>query len=201
MRSAGTTDAAAIDAEARDTVLAALLVRIAQRDADALARFCDLTLGAVHALVHRVLGQAQDAEEAVSDVYLQVWERAASWDPGRGSVLAWLRTLAWSRALDHYRRRERERQRRGLHPFDAEQAYSTAWLDTPALDPMALTLDARAAALALADLAPAQREVLSLVFGEGLSHAETADRTGWPLGTVKSHARRGNGRTAAGARH
>lgn len=191
MRSAEPLDTAALDAEARDAVLAALLARVARRDADALGRLYDLTLGAVHALVHRVLGHPQDAEEAVSDVYLQVWERASSWDADRGPVLAWLRTLAWSRALDHYRRRERERQRRGLHPFDAEQAYSATWMDTPTLDPMALTLDARAAALALADLAPAQRDVLTLVFGEGLSHAEAAERTGWPLGTVKSHARRG----------
>ncbi|MGL6290677.1 MAG: sigma-70 family RNA polymerase sigma factor [Silanimonas sp.] len=179
------------DAEALEAALARHLAGIVRRDPDALGRFYDLTLGTVNALVHRILAHPQDTEEAVVDVYLQVWESAGRWDPARGPVLAWLRQLAWSRALDHYRRRHRDWQRRGLHPIDAEQAYPSAWTDEPDADPMARHFDATTAAAALRTLAPAQREVLSLVFGEGLSHADVSARTGWPLGTVKSHARRG----------
>lgn len=180
-----------LDADGLNAELATHLAAIALRDADALGRFYDLTLGTVNALVYRVLAHPQDTEEAVVDVYLQVWECAARWDPARGPAIAWLRQLAWSRAVDHYRRRHREWQRRGLHPIDAEHAYSSVWMDEPLSDPMAAQLDARAAATALTTLAPAQREVLSLVFGDGLSHAEVAARTGFALGTVKSHARRG----------
>lgn len=180
-----------LDADGLDATLAALMPALVQRDPEALGRLYDLTLGAVHALVHRVLAHPQDTEEVVLDVYLQAWDSAARWEPARGPVMAWLRQLAWSRAVDHYRRRHRDRQRRGLHPIDPEQAYGEAWFDERPMDPMALQLDARAAAAALSTLAPAQREVLTLAFGEGLSHAEVAARTGWPLGTVKSHARRG----------
>lgn len=179
------------DADALDAALALHMAGVVRRDPEALGRLYDLSLGAVYALVQRVLVHPQDSEEVVADVYLQVWERAEAWNPQRGPVLAWLRTLAWSRALDHYRRRRREWQRRGVHPVDPGDSYALACPDSDGIDPMALHVDARAAVAALAALAPAQREVLGLVFGEGLSHADVAARTGWPLGTVKSHARRG----------
>ncbi|GAB3727475.1 sigma-70 family RNA polymerase sigma factor [Silanimonas algicola] len=180
-----------LDDEARDARLAALVQRVADGDAEALGQLYDLTLGAVHALALRVLRQAQDAEEVVVDVYLQVWERAGHYDPARGPALGWLRTLAWSRALDHYRRRQRERQRRGLHPESDDGTYGPAWSADAIAEQLEPRLDALAAAQAMQALSTPQREVLQLLFGEDLSHAEAAQRLGWPLGTVKSHARRG----------
>lgn len=174
-----------------DDPLADALRGVVARDPAALARLFDLSVGAVNAVVMRILGQPEDAEEVVSDVYWRVWERASDWDEARGPVLAWLRMLAWSRALDAYRSRHRERLRRGVHPIDPEETYASAWNGDTPTDPMALRLDAQAAVSALDVLTPGQRQVLSLVFGEGLSHAEVAGRTGLPLGTVKSHARRG----------
>lgn len=180
-----------LDDEARDARLAGLVQRVAGGDAEALGQLYDLTLGSVHAVALRVLRQAQDAEEVVVDVYLQVWERAGQFDAARGPALAWLRTLAWSRALDHYRRRQREQQRRGLHPDGADAAYAEAWSADAIAEQLEPRLDALAAAAAMQALTPPQREVLQLLFGEDLSHAEAAQRLGWPLGTVKSYARRG----------
>ncbi len=180
-----------LDDETRDARLADLVARVAGGDADALGALYDLTLGAVHALALRVLGQAQDAEDVVVDVYLQVWERAGQYDVARGPALTWLRTLAWSRALDHYRRRQREHRRRGLHPEGADDAYEDAWSVDAIAEQLEPRLDALAAAHAMQALTPPQRQVLQLLFGDDLSHAEAAQRLGWPLGTVKSHARRG----------
>ena len=172
-----------------DAQLVALLGRIRFGDAAALGEFYDLTVGRCHALALRVLGNAADAEEAVADVYLQVWERAATYCPERGAVLAWLQTLAWSRAMD-LKRASLRRQPPGLHPDDTLLAYKECEDPTP--DQLAETHGvSRRVAAALAGLGDAQRRVLALAFGEDLSHAEIAERTGLPLGTVKSHARRG----------
>lgn len=172
-----------------DAALVALLGRIRFGDADALGQLYDQTLGQVYGLALRVLGNPQDAEEAVADVYLQVWDRAASYCPERGAVMAWLQTLAWSRALDH-RRRSRRKSPPGLHPDASELTYTES--EDPSPEQMA-ERHGRAGRVraALDALAPGQRRVLELSCYEELSHAEIAERTGLPLGTVKSHARRG----------
>lgn len=172
-----------------EAALVALLGRIRFGDAEALGQLYDQTLGQVHGLALRVLGNPQDAEEVVADVYMQVWERSASYCPDRGAVMAWLQTLAWSRALDH-RRRSRRHSPPGLHPDGAELTYTKSEDPTP--EQMAARhLRAGRVRAALDDLAPGQRRVLELACYEELSHAEIAERTGLPLGTVKSHARRG----------
>ncbi|GAB2656681.1 sigma-70 family RNA polymerase sigma factor [Arenimonas aestuarii] len=172
-----------------EAALVALLGRIRFGDAEALGQLYDQALGQVHGLALRVLGNPQDAEEVVSDVFLQVWDRAVSYCPQRGAVMAWLQTLAWSRAIDHRRKRAR-RAPPGLHPDDAALAYRES--EDPAPEHLA---ESHALATrvhqALDALAPGQRRVLELAFYEDLSHAEIAERTGMPLGTVKSHARRG----------
>ncbi len=172
-----------------EAALVALLGRIRFGDADALGKLYDQTLGQVHGLAMRVLGNPHDAEEVVADVFLQVWDRAVSYCPQRGAVMAWLQTLAWSRAIDHKRRTQR-RSPPGLHPGDAELAYRESEDPPPEhlAEHHALAGRVRQA---LDALAPGQRRVLELAFYEDLSHAEISERTGMPLGTVKSHARRG----------
>ncbi|WP_176693108.1 sigma-70 family RNA polymerase sigma factor [Arenimonas terrae] len=173
-----------------EAVLVALIGRIRFGDADALGQLYDLALGRVYGLALRVLRQPQDAEEVVSDVFLQVWDRAVSYCPERGAVMAWLLTLAWSRAVDRRRRGRRQRLEQPLHPGGADEAY------TPGEDESAPVLierldQAKAIRRALEALTPAQRRVLELSYQEELSQPEIAQRTGLPLGTVKSHARRG----------
>lgn len=169
--------------------MVALLGRIRFGDASALGQLYDLTVGRLHAVAVRVLGNVDDAEEALADVYLQVWERAASYCPERGAVMAWLQTLAWSRASDLARARRR-RQPPALHPDDTPLAYMESEEPGPQLVAERAGAASRVQA-AMAGLGEAQRRVLELAFGEDMSHAEIAEVTGLPLGTVKSHARRG----------
>ena len=170
--------------------LVALVGRLRFGDADALGRLYDLAVGRVYAIALRVLRDPGDAEEVVSDVFLQVWEQAASYCPERGAVMAWLQTLAWSRAVDRRRRLRRHRAAEPLHPEDAPAAY-TSGEDDPAEALASSLANVRRVREAVAALSPAQRQVLSLAYGEDLSHPDIAQRTGLPLGTVKSHARRG----------
>ena len=170
--------------EAENAELDGLLQRIACGHEDALYRFQQLSLPCVRSLVLRVVGNPADADEVCADVYLQAWEHAGDYASARGGVKSWLRTLAWSRAVDHRRRAARH----AAHPLpentparsdqDVEQC-AHAW---------ALSRSAREA---LVGLSAIQRRILSLAFDEDLSHASIAQRVGLPLGTVKSHARRG----------
>ena len=172
-----------------EAALVALLGRIRFGDAEALGQLYDQTLGQVHGLALRVVGNAQDAEEVVADVFLQVWDRAVSYCPQRGAVMAWLQTLAWSRAIDH-KRRSLRRSPPALHLDEAALAYTESEDPTPEHLAQSHALATRVRR-ALDALARGQRRVLELAFYEDLSHAEIAERTGLPLGTVKSHARRG----------
>lgn len=177
--------AAALDAQGRDWI-----ARIRAGDARALASLYDATVDRVHAIAVRILGDAADAEEAVADVYAQVWERAARYDAARGSVFAWIGMLAHSRAID--RRRRRGDAAPVLTGDDAEFALSLQPSDVAAtLDLVDALQQGTLLRAAMAQLSPAQRQLIGLAFLHDLSHPEIAAQTGLPLGTVKSHIRRG----------
>lgn len=173
-----------------EAALVALMGRIRVGDAEALGQLYDQALGRVYGLALRVLRQPQDAEEVVSDVFLQVWDQAVSYCPERGSVMAWLQTLAWSRAVDRQRRLRRQRLEQPLHPEGDLDAYSSGE-DNPADAVLEHLGNVQALQRAFQHLTPVQRTVLELAYHEELSQPEIAERTGLPLGTVKSHARRG----------
>ena len=172
------------------TMLAALIERIGQRDSQALSRLYELTLGRVYALAMRVLENPADAQETVGDVYLQVWARAADYDSERGEPLAWLQTLAWSRALDRRRRRQRQSREVELHPEETQDAY-TECEEVSVEQAAERWWSARAVRRAFVDLSEPQQVVLRLLFEDDMTQQEVAEKTGWPLGTVKSHSRRG----------
>ena len=170
--------------------LAALLERIAQRDSDALSLLYGLTLGRVYAVAMRVLENPADAQETVGDVYLQVWSKAADYRADRGEPMAWLQTLAWSRAIDRRRRRQRQSLEVELHPEEAQDAY-TECEEVSVEQAAERWWSARAVRRAFVDLSEPQQVVLRLLFEDDMSQQEVAEKTGWPLGTVKSHSRRG----------
>lgn len=169
---------------------AALLRGVVARDQSALAKLYDLTADRVNAVALRVLGNAHDAEEVVVDVYHQVWRRAGQYAPERGSVLRWLLVIAQTRALD-LRRRHRDRARtQPLHPDEMDPAY-TAREDRTASDLVDAVSGGTVVREALAALTPQQRRLVELAFLREQSHHEIAAGEGLPLGTVKSHIRRG----------
>lgn len=188
--SASVSDDDLIEAGGAPPGLDRLIARMASRDTGALAEFYDLTLGRVYALAMRVLRNAADAEEVVSDVYLQAWDKAGDFDTGRGRPMSWLLTMAWSRAVDRTRRLQHRLKEEPLHPDEGPGAY-TPCEDTPPDQLIDAMNASRTLATALDVLTPAQRQVIELAFLQELSHNEIATRTGLPLGTVKSHAKRG----------
>ena len=170
--------------------LQAVLLRIADHDEHALGRFYDLTLSRIYGLILRVVRNPADAEEVVGDVYLQVWEKACDFRPERGCVLAWLKTLAWSRAVDRQRRGRKYAMEVELHPEAPESAYTECESRNAEAALMAWS-SADAVAKAFRVLSDVQKLILTLAFQQDMSHQDIAQHTGLPLGTVKSHARRG----------
>jgi RNA polymerase sigma-70 factor (ECF subfamily) len=172
------TPVAAGEATAAD---AAAVVRVAGGDADALRELYDRYGKVVYSFAYRLTSDATLAEECVQDVFVSLWRRASDFDPTRAKLTTWLFIVARNRALDLGRQKSRRPELRDeVEP------------DGAAPDPADLTADADEAqrvAEAMAELPEEQLVVLRLAYFDGLSHAEIAEKTGLPLGTVKGRVR------------
>lgn len=154
-------------------------------DAAAFAEVYDRHGAILFGVLLRILRSRSDAEDVLQDTFLQIWQRAASFDPGRGNPISWLVLLARSRALD--RLRARGTRGRATQAMAVEPGGSAA-------DPSAATApneNAHIVRRALSEISDAQRQAIELAYFEGLSQSEIAERIGKPLGTVKTHTRLG----------
>jgi RNA polymerase sigma-70 factor, ECF subfamily len=176
-----------IELLARDQDWAALIAQMAGGDEAALGTFYDTTSRLTFGLVLRILGDRSAAEEVLIDVYTQVWRQAAAYDRSRGTPLAWLTTIARSRALDRLRSGWQEQQRR--QPLD--ELHDMAARAASPEDAAAASEHQRLVQSALAALPPEQRQVIELAYYSGLSHSEIAAHLNQPLGTVKTRTRLG----------
>jgi RNA polymerase sigma-70 factor (ECF subfamily) len=179
-----------------------LVARIALGDevafAEVYARYAQHVFGAAV----RLLGDRGTAEEVVQETWLALWNRAEQFDAARGSVAAWLLTIARNRSLDRYRATSRRPRLVSIGGDDNEgrdEAERMLAAGTPigtggeGGDPEA-ALDrswTRAVVRSvLATLPDVERRVIELAYDDGLTQAEIATRVGWPIGTVKTRTRR-----------
>jgi RNA polymerase sigma-70 factor (ECF subfamily) len=160
--------------------------RLQARDQAALAELYDATCARLYALAHAILRNVQDAEEAVCDCYTQCWEEASRYDPQRASVMGWLSMICRSRSLDRLRLRRHDRLRADIAEADDLEDGSPSPVDL-----LALLEQGSSVRAALARLSDLRRELVGLAFLRGLSHDEIAKLKKIPIGTVKSHLRRG----------
>jgi RNA polymerase sigma-70 factor, ECF subfamily len=171
----------------QEAIWRACLHRIADGEQAALGQLYDESASLVYSMVLRVVANTADAEEVTMDVYSQVWKNAAGYDLARGSVTAWLITLARSRAID----RVRSRTSRAAKETAMPETYD-APAQAPSPEQETETHQRRRRVLAaLATLPADQRQVVELAFYSGLTHSELAERLGQPLGTVKTRIRMG----------
>ena len=139
--------------------------------------------GVVHRVAQAVLADASDAEDVTQSVFIDAWRARESYDATRGSLSGWLLAITRRRCLDQLRRRSREsRDIMAVVRLHAEP------IDEPEVDRV---IDRIVVADQLARLPDHQRRVLELTFYDDLSCGQIAALTGMPLGTVKSHVRRG----------
>jgi RNA polymerase sigma-70 factor, ECF subfamily len=169
----------------------ALIAALAAGEVEALGALYDRHARIVFALLVRIAGDRDAAEEILQEVFLRAWQHAHAFDDTRGTVRSWLCGIAHNLALNELRRRRRRPQLQhrpaNAHSDDDDARYVDANLD-PAVDAWCAVRDAELAH-ALDQLPPSQRAVL-LLYAEGFSQSEIAVRLGEPLGTVKSRMRR-----------
>jgi RNA polymerase sigma-70 factor (ECF subfamily) len=167
------------DARDRD-----LLGRIRRGDEEAFRALFDAYAPTAKALALRILRQPFLADETVQEAFLAVWRKPQGYDPVRGSVRAWLMSTVHHRAVDLVRREEAHRRRtEGALPDPSPEDPGEK-----AVEAVDLPEERAAVRGALAQLSAEQREVIELMYFEGLTQSQVAQRTDTPLGTVKSRA-------------
>lgn len=172
----------------------ALVYRMQSGDQRALSEFYDRWFPVVNALVLRMVKSASDVEDVVEETFWQAWRQADRFAAERGSVQTWLLTIARSRSLDRLRslKRRREDSIDEVAPPSVTTMPADSVLPPSSSDPaLAAELEERSVLVraALSDLPREQREALELGYFGGLSQSEIAERTGQPLGTVKTRMR------------
>lgn len=165
-------------------VTQSILQRIAAGDQPAVQECLKSYGGLVWSLARRMLRNQDDAEDAVQEIFLDVWKNAARFDPAQASETTFVAMIARRRLIDKIRHTQRRISAGSIDDVLAEPSTRDDKV-------MQTNVEAREAAKALDQLRPEQREVLQLSIVHGLSHQEIADSMGMPLGTVKTHARRG----------
>jgi RNA polymerase sigma-70 factor (ECF subfamily) len=163
-----------------------LVQRTARGDSDAFAALYDDLAGPVYGMVLRVLRDPAQSEEVTQEVLVEVWRQASRYAPERGSVRAWVLTMAHRRAVDRVRSAQAstDREERVGHA-DADRPYDEV------VEAVEHRLDVEQVRRALTVLTDLQREAVTLAYYGGYTHREVAELLGVPLGTVKTRLRDG----------
>ena len=166
--------------------LRAAMVRLGEGDSAALEEIYRATRVKLFGICFRILGDRKEAEDALQDVYINLWQRADRYDPERASPISWLATFARNRAIDRLRT---GKVRGGAVPVEEAAPLPDTM---PLAD--ALLVDAERSAqihICIASLDERTQTHIRSAFFEGYTYAELAERAEVPLGTMKSWIRRG----------
>lgn len=162
-----------------------LIGMVAAEDSAGLGRLYDRHRSAAYGVALRITRDSSLAEDAVQNAFLGIWRNPRSYDASRGTVRTWLLAIVQNRSIDILRRRRAVSELPAEAVTPASLVQRDIWLD------VAEILDRDAVAQALARLTDTQREAIEMAYFSGLTQVEIAQRTGAPLGTVKSRVRLG----------
>ncbi|MFO0725246.1 MAG: sigma-70 family RNA polymerase sigma factor [Myxococcota bacterium] len=171
-------------AKAKPGIEAGVLEAVARGDRDAMRACVEQYAPLVWAIASRFIRDRADAEDAAQEAFIALWKAASRFDPTRSSERTFIAMIARRRVIDRLRAKGR-RPEEGASEQLLEDLASSAHLE---LDRRA---DAARAISALGALPGDRKQVIALSVFDGLTQDEIATTTGLPLGTVKSHVRRG----------
>lgn len=160
-----------------------ILKRIASGEKRAVAECLTAYGGLVWSLALRMLPNSDEAEDAVQEIFIDVWKNAERFDEKQASETTFVAMIARRRLIDRLRKENRKPIIDSLEDILAEPENKDQDIQ--------LFVEAKEAAEAMKNLRPEQRQVLHLSIVLGYSHQEISDALDMPLGTVKTHARRG----------
>ncbi len=163
-----------------------LLGRVARGDQNAFAALYDETSPRVLGLVRRLLVDPSQSEEVTQEVFLEIWQNAARYEPSRGGALTWILTMAHRRAVDRIRASQASRNRDlkvGVRDFVAD------YDNVP--ETVELSIEHERVKEAMSQLTELQRQAVTLAYYGGYSHSEVSEMLKVPIGTVKTRLRDG----------
>jgi RNA polymerase sigma-70 factor (ECF subfamily) len=175
-----------MDADATRSQLAAALVRVAGGDRAALRTIYQDTSAKLFGVCLRILNDRGEAEDVLQDVYVTVWRKAGTFDPGRASPITWMVTIARNRAIDRLRATAVSRR---MEPIEAADAVSDP--SPVAVERVELAQQHQRLAGCLQELEARHSAAIRAAFLDGATYEELAARMKVPLGTMKSWIRRG----------
>ena len=174
--------------QSASTVAPDLVARVADGDQAAFEQLYEQSSSLLFTLVSRIVGNQGDATDLLQEVYLEVWRKASNYDHARGSPMAWLVTLARSRAIDWVRALG-SRGKGVTASLDDTPASDLIAAGTDALEMRAVNERQSLVWKAIESLPPVQRQAIELAYYEGLTHVEISERLNVPLGTIKTRIR------------
>jgi RNA polymerase sigma-70 factor, ECF subfamily len=159
----------------------ALIAAIRSGNQDAMAQLYARYSSVVYAVALRVLGDSAAAEDLLQEIFMQLWRSPGAFDSGRGNLAPWLAVIARNRAVDLLRKRRPQTEITetivSVEPDLADEAERGRTMEK--------------VRGVLKEMPAAQRSALEMAYFEGYSHSEIAEKTGEPLGTVKTRIRNG----------
>lgn len=162
-----------------DVADSVLVTRVRSGDEKAMAQLYDRYSPVVYGVASRVLGNAEAAEDVLQEVFLQLWRTPESFEAGRGSLAGWLAMISRNRAVDILRKRRPQ--------VDIDD------IDVPLVTDFAESADngrfLGKIRGVLENIPAQQRSALEMAFFDGLTHTEIAQKTGEPIGTIKTRIR------------
>jgi RNA polymerase sigma factor (sigma-70 family) len=175
-----------MDADATRSQLAAALVRVAGGDRAALRLVYQDTSAKLFGVCLRILKDRAEAEDVLQEVFVTVWRKAASFDPGRASPITWMVAIARNRAIDRLRASAVSRRMEPIESADAVSDPAPA-----AVERVEMAQQHQRLSRCLAELEARHASAIRAAFLDGTTYEELAARMSVPLGTMKSWIRRG----------
>lgn len=161
-----------------------ILKRIAEGDQTAVEDCINQYGNLIWALAKKYTPTQEDAEDAVQEIFTEIWQNAARYDSGKSKEITFISTIARRRLIDRLRKIYRRPVAQSIEDtFETAPNVFETELNTK--------IEANRVIKAMKYLRVEQREMMFLNIYEGMSHGEIAEKTGLPLGTVKTHIRRG----------
>jgi len=158
-----------------------LVSAVRSGDEQAMAQIYERYSAIVYSVALRVLGDTAAAEDILQEVFMQLWRTPGGFDSSRGSLPGWLAVIARNRAIDSLRKRRPETDINDVVvSIEPDLAATAEW--NRALEKVRGVLDG---------MPSLQRSALEMAFFQGLTHSEIAEKTGEPLGTIKTRIRAG----------
>jgi RNA polymerase sigma-70 factor (ECF subfamily) len=164
--------------------LTSVLRAVADGDEAALAILYERTSAKLYGICLRLLPREADAQEVLQDVYLTVWQKAATYDASRASPITWLAVIARNRAIDRMRRRQHS-------TVGIDEAQDVPDCSPAAADVLEANQQHERVAECLQQLGARPQAMIRAAFLEGATYSDLAEREAVPLGTMKSLIRRG----------